>query len=725
GQDDSGRPLLRQRLDLAAALDRLDPMCAALLARMPAGVPMPEQGRLPWEVPTEIEGRDYLDPAPWEGLAAERRARPPASGEPIDVIVPVYAGSQESLRCLWAVLSAPVRHPYALVVVDDASPEPALSAMLWRLSQLGLLELLVNRDNLGFVRSVNRALSLHPGRDAVLLNADTCVHGDWLDRLAAHLQRDARAASVTPLSNNATIFSYPRQGLPNGAGRGPLRLQAAQVDRLLAGQGAAPVVVPSGVGFCMLMRGSALQQVGLLDAERFGRGYGEENDWCLRAHGAGWHHLAATDVFVWHDGSVSFKGEAESRTLAAVQLLLERYPDYQRRVDDWLRDDPLAGVRARLDADRLREALDGRGLALLISHDRGGGTLRHEEEQADRLRAQGLEVLWMRPAERPGAVSLVAPRLGALPNLAALPVCPAAGAEDLLGAVLGRLALRQLQLHHLADHDDALAPRLMSLSAALDIPLEATVHDYRMLCPRINLVDAEGRFCGDPIDPAICRRCLAADGLDQQVGDIADWRARHHGLLRAAARVVVPDEDVAQRLRRHWPELSPEVVPHEPPIVVDRRAWEAPLALQHIVVVGALSPVKGFEVLRRLAASPAARQRGWRFTLLGHSSDDAALQAAGVEVLGRYEDSELPQRLQVLAPDLLLVPSIWPETYCYVLSAALASGRPVAAFDLGAQARRLREAGLQRFLLPLAESLDPEALVQRLARAARPWGAQS
>jgi len=81
-------------------------------------------------------------------------------------------------------------------------------------------------------------------------------------------------------------------------------------------------------------------------------------------------------------------------------------------------------------------------------------------------------------------------------------------------------------------------------------------------------------------------------------------------------------------------------------------------------------------------------------------------------VLGRYEDAALAARIEEIAPDLILLPSVWPETFCYVLTPAAESGRPVAVFDLGAQARRLKEAGANAIYLPIELAGQPEVLVK-------------
>jgi hypothetical protein len=87
-------------------------------------------------------------------------------------------------------------------------------------------------------------------------------------------------------------------------------------------------------------------------------------------------------------------------------------------------------------------------------------------------------------------------------------------------------------------------------------------------------------------------------------------------------------------------------------------------------------------------------------------------------VLGRYEEAELASRIDEIAPDLILLPSVWPETFCYVLTTAAASGRRIAVFDLGAQARRLKEAKADAVYLPVELAGQPEVLARLLLSSA-------
>jgi GT2 family glycosyltransferase/glycosyltransferase involved in cell wall biosynthesis len=652
-----------------------------------------------------------LDPAHWRAGALAPRA---GDGAPqVDVLVPVHSGTAETLGCLWSVLAAPVRTAFELVVIDDAAPDPALAAMLAALAAQGLFTLRRNAANLGFVGTVNSGLRLHPQRDVVILNADTEVHNDWLDRLLKVAASDPAIGCVTPLSNNATLCSYPETMHNNWMA---LEVDDAELDRLAAAaNGSQHVGAPTGVGFCMLMRRSCLDQIGLLDEKNFGRGYGEENDWCQRALGAGWLSVLAGGVFVRHHGSISFRSEAAERS-AHAQLVLQRlHPTYADQVRHHIAGDPMWPARARLDLARLSRFKRDHN-TLLVSHDRGGGTERHVMEQAAGLQAAGQGVFELRPSKRGGAIALNHPQLFGLHAVGAIPV----GEREFLRNALRQLGITAIQLHQTIDFPGVLPELLRDWCGTLGIALQITVHDYHAVCPRINLARADGLYCGEP-DAAGCNTCLASDGLRASSGDIVGWRQRQHALLALAQHVVVPDDDVAERLQRYFPALRLEVRAHDtlpdaPPRQPAPARGTRPV---RALVLGAISRIKGYDVL--LQAAQTARRQGLpiEFSLLGFSMDDTRLADAGVHLLGRYDDTDLDARLEACDPDLVFLPSIWPETYCYTLSAALRSGRPVVVFDLGAQARRVRaQAGLRGQVLPLALARDPARLLRQLVSCA-------
>jgi GT2 family glycosyltransferase len=278
--------------------------------------------------------------------SASLAARPPVS-----IVMPVYRDQALVQACINSVLaSLPSNATRAeLIVIDDASPEPALSAWLDQLAGQGRITLLRNRYNLGFIETTNRGLRLRPQHDALLLNADTLVHGDWIDRLARALYSADDIASVSPWSNNGEITSFPEINQSTDA---PSLEQLAQIDRIAADLHDAglsqDIDMPACCGFAMLMRRSVIDRIGVLDGINLVRGYGEEVDWCMRARAAGFRHLAATGVFIAHSGTVSFRHEKTLRVRQNKNVLVATYADYWKEYLDFARTDPLAGARQEL-----------------------------------------------------------------------------------------------------------------------------------------------------------------------------------------------------------------------------------------------------------------------------------------------------------------------------------------------------------------------------------------
>lgn len=257
----------------------------------------------------------------------------------VEIIVPLYGNLQLVQRCLRSVLASTNTTAWRLTVIDDASPDPNTRAWLTEWARAHPEHtVMFGANNAGFVLTVNRGMRLAARRDVVLLNSDTEVAGDWLDRLRAAAHSTERIASVTPFSNNATICSLPRfcedNPLPPGHTTASLH---GTVSRLLHGR---TVDIPTAVGFCMYIRRACLDEIGEFDAGHFGLGYGEENDFCMRASTHGWRHLHALDTFVYHQGGASFSERRFALQQNALKTLLALHPDYEDRVRAFVAQDP-------------------------------------------------------------------------------------------------------------------------------------------------------------------------------------------------------------------------------------------------------------------------------------------------------------------------------------------------------------------------------------------------
>lgn len=615
----------------------------------------------------------------------------------VDVIVPVYQGKEDTLRCLQSILAAGCRFPSDLIVINDASPDPELKEELRRLATEHRITLLENQVNLGFVASVNHCMRLHPGRDVVLLNADTLVSGDWLDRLRSTAYSAGNIGTVTPFSNNATICSFPEFCRENPF---PDETSAQELDTLFAEINAGcRVDLPTAVGFCMYIKRAALEETGLFDEGRWGLGYGEENDFCLRGANLGWRHVAACDVFVAHRGGVSFGADKEPHLARNLGKLNSMYPDYQATIERFTVQDPLAYYRNRI---QLRLLLGQVRVPLLfIIHALGGGTQVAADHLAERLTDEGKSVL---------ELSSITPRHWCL-RCHGLPYSlhyrfPADWeilVED----------LRSLGILHIHYHQTMHFPKqIWELPQKLGIRYDFTLHDYLPICPRINMIDESGSYCGEvQFSPQSCTRCVRLNGMDHDLddkykefgGDVGHWRAIYHRLLEGARRVFVPSKDAEIRIRKHFDLPNLHCCPH--PELRRTVAVGLPPSRNFVVaVIGAIGLSKGYETLLECVCSAEKGGLPIHFSVIGYTQDDAKLlRYRNVSITGAYQAGEIPELITRSGASVALFLSPWPETYCYTLSEAWSAGLFPVALDIGAIGERIRGTGYGE-LMPLDSS---------------------
>lgn len=602
------------------------------------------------------------------------------TSHPVDVIVPVYRGLADTQLCIDSVLASPVRVPYRLVVINDCSPEPEVTQWLRaRAAQDSRITLLENPENLGFVGTVNRGMELSDSNDVLLLNSDTEVANDWLDRIRAAAYGDQRIASVTPFSTNATICSYPEFCKDNAL---PPGYDTARIDALCARTNPGAVVdVPTGVGFCMYIRRDSLHELGLFDTENFGKGYGEENDFCQRAFHAGWRNLHLLDTFVLHTGGVSFGDSKSPREQAAMATLARLHPNYARDVHAFVQADPARPYRLALDAARIAES--GLPVILNVLHDRAGGTVRHVRELAAHLADQAV-CLTLAPG--PGRTVLL--RFARAEEGFELSFQWDSQHGELLN-VLRRLGVGHVHFHHLLGHD----PAIRDLPYQLGVSYDFTAHDYFSYCAHITLTGTGNSYAGE-LGPGQCV-CCPPDMTAPSHGTVAQWRAANIRLLMGARHVLTPSCDTARRISPLVPGVHVLPIPHTD--VVDAASLPLPAPRQlppraalKIVVIGAISIIKGAEVLEAVALEAARRDVPIEFHLIGYAYRHLQTQPRSrLTIHGGYAEEDLPRLIDWLQPDLAWFPAQWPETYSYTLSAALQAGLPVAVGNLGAFAERV------------------------------------
>ena len=586
----------------------------------------------------------------------------------IDIVVPVYRGLEETSRCIQSVVDNPQQSPYELILINDDSPEPEIHQFLREFAaRHEHVTLLENESNLGFVATVNRGMSLNPAHDVILLNSDTEVANDWLDRISAAAYSDKHIGTVTPFSTNATICSFPVFCKSNPM---PDNWTLAELDRLFAELNAGQVVdLPTAVGFCQYIKRSCLKQTGLFDVKRFGKGYGEENDFCRRAARRGWRHVLACDTFVFHEGGVSFSSEHEARVNKAQEILDRLYPDYHALVQQHIQENPAEIHRIRVRLEMLHRS--PRHKVLHITHHLGGGTKKHIAELGTYLQ-NSMDALVIRPVED-GCITLFLGAIDSAPHIQfSLP-----DAYPELLRLLEYVGVSRLHFHHTL----SLETSVWGLPHDLGVPFDITLHDYYFLNANPTQTDAKGRFTRDQ-DAQVSSYPLPVS--------LHEWQENQNQLLQAADRVIAPSGYMAKLFAEYFPHIDYTVVYHPdsemdmpyPDLLRPREDGE----VLRILVIGALSLEKGADILESTAVMAQKTSAPLEFHLLGYAYRPLA---GAVKEYGAYEEARIDSLIKDLAPDLVWFPALWPETYSYTLSEVMRTGLPMVVPNLGAFPERV------------------------------------
>lgn len=639
----------------------------------------------------------------------------PAAPE-IDVIVPVYRGEAETLACLASVLDGGSQVRHRVIVIDDCSPEPALRTSLEGLAAAGRIHLLRNETNLGFVASANRGMALSRPADVLLLNADTVAPPGFLDRLYRAAYRDAAIATVTPLSNNATAYSLPA---PPGDVADPWGLPVNEIDAICQTvNGGVVRDIPTAHGFCMFIKRAVLDDVGLFDVATFGTGYGEENDFSLRAMLRGWRNVCAADVYVRHAGAVSFAASAERDAQLAANLstVQARYPFYAAFVADFFRTDPLHDLRNNVQKALWRRH-DRRVVFVTLALDGGAG--RHSSDMMTRLADEGWLVLALASeANTEGERRLVLRRADSDEAL----FYPAATPTEAAFADILDLAPRFLHVQHLIDLPDGIAAFVRDCG----IPYAVTLHDFFYACPKVTLLDAGTRYCGMP-PAAKCTSCVRHGPIHPQIHPSLvryaekgeTWRETWDGLLREAAQVIAPSQDTAARYAHLFPGLDVSVRPHFAPhdLKAALPATRPGATGLRVALPGAIGPQKGVHALIELAQHCSRWHDDIEFVIVGYSDREEELKRyENVSVRGDYRPAEAVVALAAAGCHVALLLNVFPETFSYTLSESVQAGLSPVAYDFGAIGERMRALDVG-VTVPLGA--PPEQIVAAIRKAAQ------
>ena len=535
----------------------------------------------------------------------------------------------------------------------------------------------------------------------MVLNADTVVTAGWLERLV-----DAAAApdvaTVTPLTCFGSICTLPRPVIDafDLFGDEPRIDECAEfVGRYSAG--VRPEVI-TGVGFCMYVTREALDRCGIFDEEAFGRGYGEEVDFCLRATRHGFRHLVEDATYVHHHGGVSFADErAKRHRPARPSCIHKRYPTFPEDNKRERAHEPLAVSFASLELGLSERDPAGRTSSSC-------STARPAPSAAPRSTSPRCSRRWptsstSRCCTPSSPASCCAP-CGADPTAP-----PPSSSSSCRVACAGRprpttrrprrrwrwsldwFDFDAVHIQNLIGY--SLAP--LDVLADFDGPVVCSVRDLFLACPNHSLLYLRPPGLRHPRRPLLLRQVPSRDQAPRRRRAGGVPRAAGRGALDTVDTWVFATQSAADYLLRAY-DIDPDriqIITHGAVIpTVRHQPVDEDLVLHEplrIAFVGRGWSKKGLDTVNHLADQLADTP-----IEIHHFGELVEPASAELRVHGTYDNQFLPDLLRLAGIHIVLLPGHYAETFGHVMTESLIAGIPIIGATYGALGERIRTHGV-------------------------------
>lgn len=487
--------------------------------------------------------------------------------KPIDIIIPVFNAFDDLVLCMRSIRRYTDLTTDRVVLINDCSTDNRIIPFLETQIEENVL-FINNEKNKGFSNNVNIGMCLTGDRDVLLLNSDTIVTENWLDKIVDCAYSRKEIGTVTPLSNSATLCSIPVMCQDNVVPENvSIDEYASIVERCSVKRYPR---ITTAVGFCMFIKREVIEKVGLFDAETFQKGYGEENDFCYRAELLGYIHVLCDNTFVYHKGTVSFKSEEKKQLIASHDAILEeRYPIQVRKNHLYCMNNPDQYIRDNINLFQCLHN-DKRNILYLVhsdfredSDDNTGGTQFHVRDMVMSMKDKYNVFVLGRTADRlrltvyndDSPINTLEFKIGDRPEY---PVFRNEDHYKIYDTVLRAFRIDLVHIHHIY----YLSFDIFYAAYKLGIPIHMTLHDFYFICPNEKMMNYEGRYCDVCDNAENCKKCLKSTWkISDTVNFISEWRNECRKVLEMCELIYTPSESTKDIFLSLYGELAGKIVP--------------------------------------------------------------------------------------------------------------------------------------------------------------------
>lgn len=625
------------------------------------------------------------------------------------IIIPVYNALNEVEACIKSVIKHTNLDKNNLIIMDDCSPDDRVEPLLKSFAGINGIEIFRNEKNIGYTRNINRGISKSNSSDILLLNSDTIVTRNWLQKMQIAAYTDTKIGTVTAVSNNAGAFSVPQAGtniIPEGI---TIDNMASLVSELHTCQYPD---VPTGNGFCLYIKKDLLDSIGGFNEELFPRGYGEENDFCMRALRAGWRNIVDMKTYVYHVRTASFKEEKTQLIEDSKKILREKYPEYQALTKGIGVSEVIKSFRSDLEREIKKSTVSSRKIKptiLYVLSTMTGGT-----PQTNRDLMTGVSEKYDSYVLACDKKSIKIMELEGV-NYKTIeqhsindPILfwqhSSHEYREIVASILFKYNIDLLHIRHIAWHDLSLP----KIAKSLNIPVVYSLHDFYTVCPSVNLIDKNAVYHPEgAIENAANPLWNDATCLPMNQQLHARWKDRMQESLSYADIYITTSDSTKEILQSNLPLLKRRnqhfhVIPHGRDFekFENIETNKTPSKSINILLPGNIGHSKGARLIKEIKEKDSNNK--YRFHVLGKCTNEIK---KFVTYHGPYERHMFNSHVRDIKPDISAVLSIWPETYCHTLTESWAIGLPVLGVDLGAVGERIARHGGGWLVQPTAKSI--------------------
>lgn len=650
----------------------------------------------------------------------------------VTIIVPIYNAADDLEVCIDRLLTYTTSRA-KLILINDASTDKRIPDILSNIpSDKKNIKVLHNVENLGFTRTVKRGIKEAGDDDVILLNSDARVTPYWLEGLKKAINSDLKIATVTPMSDRAGAFSAPKIGnsndLPDGISEEKYALAFKRNSKSLY------PTVPTGNGFCLYIRRKTINMIGSLDEKAFPRGYGEENDFCMRARLHGWKNIIDDSTYVFHDRTKSFGNSKDELIKAGRKVIDERYKDYKKAIEVFTTS-PLIQTARFFSKKALKECLLPLSIlprALYVVATQTGGTPQTNRDLMSSLQ-ENFETWTLQSDSKELILSkytlhdtVIVHRV--LLKEAVEPLTHVSSEYDnILSSWLRDYQFDLVHIRHLAWHSLSL-PRLAKESGSTVIN---SFHDFYTLCPTVKLLDNKYTYCNGKCTNGVgeCQIELWSQDALPLLKDswIHEWRKKFSRALMYCDAYITTSESARKTILDIYPTILKDnfyIIPHGR----DFSFQQIPLNQNtfNILVPGNITIAKGWNIIVGLLKQDSFEKL--HFHIIGNCNQ--YLDHPRLTFHGAYKREEFSEVIKKVRPTVGAVFSIWDETWCHTLTELWSVGLPVMVLDYGTVAQRVRESGagwvyndsdIQQLYSRIIKDLTNKESITKALTATKKW----